>query len=102
LALILGSGKRQVNEEGHLAGEVRINTETVHVNTRTADARLASFFWGTGTQHTWPSELPALHNSIGGNGAFAALAIESGETRLDPFVGELEPPGNPSFRLFIR
>ena len=37
----------------------------------------------TDMQRTCSSVHTALRNSIGGNGAFAALAVESGETRLD-------------------
>jgi hypothetical protein len=37
LALILGRGKKQVNEEGHLAGEVLTNPVTIGVGTVTAD-----------------------------------------------------------------
>jgi hypothetical protein len=37
LALILGCARRRVNEEGHLAGEVQINTETGPV--KHSDAR---------------------------------------------------------------
>ena len=37
MALILGCAKRQVNEEGHLAGEVLTDPVTIGVGTVTAD-----------------------------------------------------------------